>query len=762
MPNPLTAFYEQLDEAYRDRPFFVGRKARLLATFNFILLVLAPLNMAKVAWLQMPAVGFRLGFISCIWLASLASLALVRRGHLQLAGSTLVLAGILPTHLLAFFLPDYVQPLSGAVQFILVDYIFVLMALVFASRRTAIFVLLVVVCSNVGFHMVALRDPIPGTLRFTADLLLRDGLIMLGVVFCLGFALDEIIAVAHRRSEQALNESRAVNENLEGIVAERTRELEIATRHASEASRAKGEFLANMSHEIRTPMNGILGMAELALDTQLTSQQLEYVNLIKASTFSLLTVINDILDFSKIESGKLHLEDIPFSLRDTFDEAIRALAIQAAERELELIYDVRPNVPDALTGDPGRLRQILNNLVGNAVKFTPEGMIVVRVELDGEPDAAGCPLHLSVKDTGIGIPEEKLDVIFESFRQADNSTARLYGGTGLGLAISSRLVSQMGGRIWVESRVGEGSVFHVALKLPLAGQPVPRQSSLDSSMLVGKRALLVDDNALNLEILLESFDAWGVDTVSASSGPEALEILQSEDVRKHPFDFVVLDAVMPGMDGFELTHRIREGKLCPGAALIMLSSAFRADDLDLSEFGLNLFLTKPVTRNELLRAVHATINKQVVQRHQLRPIGRAARPMRILLAEDNRVSAMVTRRLLERRGHSVSVAGNGEQAVAAWRDGDFDLILMDMHMPGMDGDAAAREIRRQEQNGRRIPIIAQTADAMRDAERICLEAGMDGYVSKPIVRDKFISLVESFAPSDVLDGNPERAENSYA
>jgi CheY-like chemotaxis protein len=494
-------------------------------------------------------------------------------------------------------------------------------------------------------------------------------------------------------------------------------------------------------------MNGILGMAELTLDTDLTAQQHEYLNLIKSSTFALLTIINDILDFSKIESGRFHLEEIPFSLRDTFDETVRALGIQAAEKEIELIYDVRPDVPDSFHGDPGRLRQILNNLVGNAIKFTPAGEIVVRVESAGVPDATGCALRIEVRDTGIGIPPDKLDVIFESFRQADNSTSRVYGGTGLGLAISSRLVEQMGGSLSVESELGRGSVFHFALRLPLAAQTVTRHQDIDPSALAGRIALVIDDNALNLEIFRETLEAWGMEVVLASEPSAGLDFLRTASADGCPYDLLLLDVVMPGIDGFEVARRIAAEKLCESTAILMLSSAFRGSDADAEKANCQMFLTKPVTRNELLRAIHAALQLRVEPVVHRRSLATAEKPLRILLAEDNHVSAMVASRLLEQRGHSVVTAKNGLEAVSLWRTGGFDLVLMDMHMPEMDGDAAAREIRRLEgERGGHIPIIAQTANAMSEAEQACLDAGMDAYVSKPIVREKFIAVVESFTP----------------
>lgn len=621
MANPLTGFFQRLDDAYRDRPFFVGRKARLLATFNFILLVLAPLNMAKVAWLQMPAVGFRLGFISCIWLASLASLALVRRGHLQLAGSTLVLAGILPTHLLAFFLPDYVQPLSGAVQFILVDYIFVLMALVFASRRTAIFVLLVVVCSNVGFHMVALRDPIPGTLRFTADLLLRDGLIMLGVVFCLGFALDEIIAVAHRRSEQALNESRAVNENLEGIVAERTRELEIATRHASEASRAKGEFLANMSHEIRTPLNGIIASSELLLArSDLPSGAAESARLISESGELLLRIIGDVLDLSKIEAGQLELDQQPFQLTTLADDCVGLLQPAAARADIRLRSRLTPELGGFHLGDSFRLRQVLLNLLSNAIKFTPAGgSVTLSITSESSPSENARAVRFEVRDTGIGMDDEAQRKLFRRFTQADASTSRRYGGTGLGLAISYRLVELLGGKLAVESAPGRGSAFFFSLPLPetAVSRPAPPVANPESARL-GLRVLVAEDNAINRRILAVQLEKLSCSATMAQDGAELLQLLQQDEPLP---DVILMDCEMPNLDGWEASRSLRKWASDPDATplqqraaalpIIALTAATMPEDrARCFEAGMTDYLAKPIKLASLQHALQTATRAQ--------------------------------------------------------------------------------------------------------------------------------------------------------
>lgn len=622
MPSPLTAFYGKLDTAYRDRPFFVGRKARLLATFNLLLLVLAPLNMAKVLWLQLPGTGSRLVFITFIWLAALASLVLVRRGHLQLAGSTLVLAAIVPTHLLTFFLPAYPQPLGGAMQFVLTDYIFILMALVFASRRTAIFVLFVVVCSNVGFHMVALRDPIPGTLRFAADLLLRDGLILLGLVFCLGFALDEILAAAHRRSEEALSESRAVNENLERIVAERTRELEIATRRASEASRAKGEFLANMSHEIRTPLNGVIASSELLMlaRSDLPPGAAENARLISESGELLLRIIGDVLDLSKIESGQLEPERQPFQLTTLADDCVGLLMPAARRADIRLSSRLAPELGGHHLGDGFRLRQVLLNLLSNAIKFTPAGGSVT-LTITSEPSSSENvrTVRFEVRDTGIGMDDDAQRKLFRRFTQADASTSRRYGGTGLGLAISYRLVELLGGKLAVESVPGRGSAFFFALPLPQTAesQPGPSVANPESAPL-GLRVLIAEDNAINRRILAVQLEKVSCSVTMAQDGAELLLLLQQHEPLP---DAILMDCEMPNLDGWEATRSIRKWASDPAATplqrraatlpIIALTAATMPEDRTRCfEAGMSDYLAKPVKLASLQRTLQAATRAQ--------------------------------------------------------------------------------------------------------------------------------------------------------
>jgi signal transduction histidine kinase/CheY-like chemotaxis protein len=605
MPRTLASYVSQLDALYRGRPYFVGVRARLLAGFSVLLLIFVPLNIAKVLWVQPPEIPTRLMINLIVGLAGLLSLRLLFKGRAELAGGGLALALIVPVHTVAFLTNSYQEPLSVGVQLFAYDLVFVLLAVVFSSRRLAFVLLALIVGGNLAFHWVELGQlPLAGSLEFAAATLLRDGLLATCFVFALGLTLIHLIETAHHRSEESLRETRALNENLEQLVSVRTRDLEAATLRATEASRAKSEFLANMSHEIRTPLNGIIASSDLLLRrSDLPPDAAEHVRLVAESGDLLLKLLGDILDFTKVEAGQLTLEKHSFDLAATVADTLALVAPKAAAGGVHLGHTLAPGIALHREGDSYRLRQVLLNLIANAVKFTPVGG---HVQL-GVSAPTPATLRFEVHDTGIGIDADALTRIFERFTQADSSTTRRFGGSGLGLAISSRLVHLMGGTIGVQSAPGQGSVFHFTLPLPpatLAPRSTAAAVKLEADLHL--RVLVAEDNPVNQKIIAAQLIRLGCTFTLAGDGEEALVALEQAPLP----DVILMDCHMPKLDGWETTRRIRSWAGEPDALrrtasllpiVALTAAALPEEQARCIAAGMNQFLSKPVKLADLHR-----------------------------------------------------------------------------------------------------------------------------------------------------------------
>jgi two-component system, sensor histidine kinase and response regulator len=608
------------------------------------------------------------------------------------------------------------------------------------GRNTRLWLLTTVVIASLAFTLVlryvseeisAVESVFPAPVT---RLVLACGLGAMVLLFCVYVVLKQR-EILRLRAEILLSQQ---------AEAELVRSREAAI----ETAKLKSDFLANMSHEIRTPMTGIIGMVELLLETGLSAEQREYAQTTQACADSLLTLINDILDFSKLEAKKLELEAIPFSLRDCVHLAVKPLAHRAQQKGLEIASHVAADVPDRLVGDPGRLRQVIVNLVGNAIKFTDHGEVVVRVEKTSE-DADGVGLRFLVTDTGIGIAPDKTRLIFAAFSQADSSTTRQYGGTGLGLAIVTQLVDMMGGQIGVESVPGEGSTFSFIVRIGVQREQAPAGAGAPLEEVDGRRVLVVDDNATNRWLLAEMLSGWHMAPV-AVDGPATLPALRRARTEGAPFDLVLLDAQMPGTDGLSLLTQTRHDPALKDTRVIVLTSVGRPGDARrCREAGADGYLTKPVLGADLLEAIRAVLGdtpnagagRPLVTRHSLRE---SRRRLSVLVAEDNPVLQTLAQRMLERPGHQVVTVGSGQEAVDALETGSFDLVLMDVQMPGMDGLAATSAIRARERStGRHVPVIALTAHILAGDRERCLAAGMDAYLGKPLKADELFGTIET-------------------